>query len=103
NLYTVSFSKPGYIELSGLSLAVATEISLSFSTQTDTGTIFLAVSGPDQQDDPKPYLSVMLNKGSLEVLVFTGSHNTRRVVRRAEQGVLHDGREHLLRIERLAG
>jgi len=53
NIHTVSFSKPGYIELSGLSLAVATEISLSFSTETDTGTIFLAVSGPDQQDDPK--------------------------------------------------
>ncbi|XP_056437918.1 laminin subunit alpha-2 [Gadus chalcogrammus] len=118
NIYTVSFSKPGYMELSGLSLAVATEISLSFSTQTDTGTIFLAVSGADQIDQksaglfsPKrkrrqsgePYLSVMLNKGSLEVLVFTGSHNTRRVVRRADQGVLHDGREHALRIERLAG
>ncbi|CAL8316372.1 unnamed protein product, partial [Boreogadus saida] len=118
NIYTVSFSKPGYMELSGLSLAVATEISLSFSTQTDTGTIFLAVSGADQIDQksaglfsPKrkrrqsgePYLSVMLNKGSLEVLVFTGSHNTRRVLRRADQGVLHDGREHALRIERLAG
>ena len=51
----------------------------------------------------QPYLSVMLNKGSLEVLVFTGSHNTRRVVRRADQGVLHDSREHALRIERLAG
>ncbi|CAL8317241.1 unnamed protein product [Merluccius merluccius] len=103
NIYTVSFSKPGYLELSGLSLAVATEISLSFSTQTDTGTILLAVSGANQQDDPKPYLSIMLNKGALEVLVSTGSHNTRRVIRRAEQGLLHDGREHSLRIERLAG
>lgn len=41
------------MELSGLSFAVATEISLSFSTQTDTGTIFLAVSGASQQDDQK--------------------------------------------------
>lgn len=51
----------------------------------------------------QPYLSVMLNKGSLEVLVFTGSHSPRRVTRRPEQGVLNDGREHSLRIERLPG
>ncbi|XP_038583653.1 laminin subunit alpha-2-like [Micropterus salmoides] len=45
----------------------------------------------------------MLNKGSLEVLVFTGSHSPRRVIRRPEQGILNDGREHSLRIERLPG
>lgn len=45
NLYTVSFSKPGYVELSGLLLGVGTEISLSFSTLQDTGTILLAVGG----------------------------------------------------------
>lgn len=33
------------MELSGLSLAVDTEISLSFSTLEDTGTILLAVGG----------------------------------------------------------
>lgn len=51
NLHTVSFSKPGYMELSGLSLAVDTEISLSFSTLEDTGTILLAVGGgsPNRQ------------------------------------------------------
>uniref|UniRef100_A0AAX7TVN3 Laminin subunit alpha 2 n=1 Tax=Astatotilapia calliptera TaxID=8154 RepID=A0AAX7TVN3_ASTCA len=51
NLHTVSFSKPGYMELSGLSLAVDTEISLSFSTLEDTGTILLAVGGgsPNKQ------------------------------------------------------
>lgn len=51
----------------------------------------------------QPYLSVMLNKGSLEVLMYTGSHSLRRVVRRLDQGVLNDGREHSLRIERLPG
>lgn len=51
----------------------------------------------------QPYLSVMLNKGNLEVLVFTGSHSPRRVVRPLDQGVLNDGREHSLRIERLPG
>lgn len=45
NLYTVSFSKPGYMELGGLSLALGTEVSLSFSTLEDTGTILLAVGG----------------------------------------------------------
>ncbi|XP_069017691.1 laminin subunit alpha-2 [Embiotoca jacksoni] len=120
NLYTVSFSKPGYMELGGLSLAVDTEISLSFSTLADTGTILLAVGGASpvsqqarnknflsskrrRRHSGEPYLSVMLNKGSLEVLVFTGSNSPRRVVRRPEQGLLNDGREHSLRIERLPG
>ncbi|KAM9355578.1 laminin subunit alpha-2 [Pholidichthys leucotaenia] len=120
NLYTVSFSKPGYMELGGLSFAVGTEISLSFSTLEDTGIILLAVGGPSPHSPPQgrsanvlnskrrrrqsgePFLSVMLNKGSLEVLVFTGSHN-RRVIRRPEQGILNDGREHSLRIEWLPG
>ncbi|XP_030260302.1 laminin subunit alpha-2 isoform X4 [Sparus aurata] len=115
NLHTVSFSKPGYMELGGLSLAVGTEISLSFSTLEDTGTILLAVGGASpvnpkarnanrrRRQSVEPYLSVMLNKGSLEVLVFTGSHSPRRVIRRPEQGTLNDGREHSLRIERLPG
>uniref|UniRef100_A0A3B3CR66 Laminin G domain-containing protein n=1 Tax=Oryzias melastigma TaxID=30732 RepID=A0A3B3CR66_ORYME len=87
NLHTVSFSKPGFMELGGLSLAVGTEISLSFSTLQDTGTILLGG----------------LNSGSLEVLVFTRSHSPHRVTRRPDQGVLNDGREHSLRIERLPG
>nr|XP_004550571.2 laminin subunit alpha-2 isoform X4 [Maylandia zebra] len=120
NLHTVSFSKPGYMELSGLSLAVDTEISLSFSTLEDTGTILLAVGGgsPNKQkarstslskskrkrrQSGEPYLSVMLTRGSLEVVVSTGSHNRRQATRRPEQGTLNDGREHTLRIERLAG
>ncbi|XP_057678966.1 laminin subunit alpha-2 isoform X4 [Corythoichthys intestinalis] len=119
NLYTVSFTKPGYVELGGLSLAVGTEISLSFSTMVDTGTLLLAVGGPPpisqqvrnrngvskrkRRQSGEPFLSVMLNKGSLEVLVFTGSHSLRRVIRRPEQGILSDGREHSLRIERLPG
>ncbi|XP_056150110.1 laminin subunit alpha-2 [Lampris incognitus] len=120
NLHTVSFSKPGYLELAGLSLAIGTEISLSFSTLEDTGTILLAVGSASalsqqaqstnrfspkrrRRQSGEPYLSVMLSKGSLEVLVFTGSHSPRRVLRRPDQGILHDGREHSLRIERLAG
>uniref|UniRef100_A0A8C3AW23 Laminin subunit alpha 2 n=1 Tax=Cyclopterus lumpus TaxID=8103 RepID=A0A8C3AW23_CYCLU len=100
NLYTVSFSKPGYMELGGLSLAVGTEISLSFSTLADTGTIMLAVGGRRRRQSGEV---VLLNKGSLEVLLFTGSHSLRRVIRRPEHGVLNDGMEHSLRIERLPG
>uniref|UniRef100_A0A669E9R8 Laminin subunit alpha-2 n=1 Tax=Oreochromis niloticus TaxID=8128 RepID=A0A669E9R8_ORENI len=48
----------------------------------------------------QPYLSVMLTRGSLEVVVSTGSHNRRQATRRPEQGTLNDGREHTLRIER---
>ncbi|XP_023808537.1 laminin subunit alpha-2 isoform X2 [Oryzias latipes] len=114
NLHTVSFSKPGYMELGGLSLAVDTEISLSFSTLQDNGTILLAVGGStsrQQARNPKrrrrqsgePYLSVMLNSGSLEVLMFTRSHSPHRITRRPDQGILNDGREHSLRIERLPG
>ncbi|KAM4529659.1 laminin subunit alpha-2 isoform 2-T2 [Fundulus diaphanus] len=119
NLYTVSFSKPGYVQLGGLSLAVGTEISLSFSTLSDTGIILLAVGGASpvnqevrrsnlnskrrRRQSGEPYLSVMLNKGVLEVLINTGTHSQRRVIRRPDQGNLNDGREHSLRIERLAG
>uniref|UniRef100_A0A665UQR1 Basement membrane-specific heparan sulfate proteoglycan core protein n=1 Tax=Echeneis naucrates TaxID=173247 RepID=A0A665UQR1_ECHNA len=98
NLYTVSFSKPGYVELGGLLLDVGTEISLSFSTLADDGTILLAVGGAPPIGQ-KPFLSVMLNKGSLEVSLFTGSH-LRQVIRRPEEGPLNDGKEHSLRIER---
>ncbi|KAM8846710.1 LOW QUALITY PROTEIN: laminin subunit alpha-2 [Synchiropus picturatus] len=120
NLYTVSFSKPGFVELTGFLLDVDTEVSLSFSTLADTGTILLAVGGAPPSDQQtrntnslsskrrrrqsgEPFLSVMLNKGNLEVLLFTGSHSPRRVIRRAEHGALNDGREHSLRIERLPG
>ncbi|CAJ1078287.1 laminin subunit alpha-2 isoform X2 [Xyrichtys novacula] len=120
NLYTVSFSKPGFIELGGLSMAAGTEISLSFSTLKDTGIILLAVGGSSpisqrarstnllstkrrRRQSGEPFLSIMLNKGSLEVLMFTGSSSPRRIIRRPDQGILHDGREHSLRIERLPG
>ncbi|XP_029351939.1 laminin subunit alpha-2 isoform X3 [Echeneis naucrates] len=119
NLYTVSFSKPGYVELGGLLLDVGTEISLSFSTLADDGTILLAVGGAPpigqkglnanlvnskrrRRQLLEPFLSVMLNKGSLEVSLFTGSH-LRQVIRRPEEGPLNDGKEHSLRIERFTG
>lgn len=73
NLHTVSFSKPGYMELSGLSLAVDTEISLSFSTLEDTGTILLAVGGgsPNKQK----VIVILLGGFFLVHLFYSLSHS----------------------------
>ncbi|KAM7367692.1 hypothetical protein PAMP_013975 [Pampus punctatissimus] len=56
NLYTVSFSKPGYMELGGLILAIDTEISLSFSTLAETGTILLFAVQVDEEAKSKALL-----------------------------------------------
>ncbi|KAJ8385914.1 hypothetical protein AAFF_G00178760 [Aldrovandia affinis] len=109
NLHTVSFPKPGFMELKPMSFDVGTEITLSFSTKSDKGIILFGSGGVQapprrkRRQTGEPYLSVLLNKGTLEVLVFTGSHSPRRLVRKADDGILHDGREHSLRIERLSG
>uniref|UniRef100_A0AAY5EFW1 Laminin, alpha 2 n=1 Tax=Electrophorus electricus TaxID=8005 RepID=A0AAY5EFW1_ELEEL len=111
NLHTVSFSRPGYVELSPVQFDVGSEITLSFSTRTDSGTILFGRGGvttltgsrPNRNTAQNPYLSVQLNKGSLEVLVFTGSRNPRRALRKPDEGVLHDGREHSLRVRRHSG
>ncbi|XP_030638763.1 laminin subunit alpha-2 [Chanos chanos] len=115
NLHTVSFSKPGYMELQPISFDVGTEITLSFSTKSDQGTILFGRGGPSlaqtmvqvprrrRRQTGEPFLSVQLSKGTLEVVVFTGNKNPRRVLRKADEGILHDGREHSLRIQRMNG
>uniref|UniRef100_A0AAY4BZ23 Laminin subunit alpha 2 n=1 Tax=Denticeps clupeoides TaxID=299321 RepID=A0AAY4BZ23_9TELE len=112
------FPKPGYLELSPLSFSVGTEVSLSFSTKSDTGIILygkggfpvnfvenLGVASPESPCSlpPQPFLLVQLNKGTLEVVVFTGRHIPRSISHTPDQGVLHDGREHSLRLERIGG
>ncbi|XP_036405402.1 laminin subunit alpha-2 isoform X1 [Megalops cyprinoides] len=109
NLHTVSFPKPGYMELKPMSFDVGTEITLSFSTKSDKGIILFGSGGipapprRKRRQTGEPFLSVLLNKGILEVLVFTGGRNPRRVIRKPDDGILHDGREHSLRIERIGG
>uniref|UniRef100_A0A8C9T8C6 Basement membrane-specific heparan sulfate proteoglycan core protein n=1 Tax=Scleropages formosus TaxID=113540 RepID=A0A8C9T8C6_SCLFO len=109
NLHTVSFSKPGFMELKPLTFGVGTEITLSFSTKSDKGLILLGSGGTPvpprrrRRQTGEPFLSVLLNKGTLEVLVFAGGRAPRRVVRKPDEGILHDGREHALRIERTSG
>uniref|UniRef100_A0A673MXM5 Laminin subunit alpha-2-like n=1 Tax=Sinocyclocheilus rhinocerous TaxID=307959 RepID=A0A673MXM5_9TELE len=121
NLHTVSFSRPGYMELKPVSFDVGSEISLSFSTKSENGIILFGRGGltsmtqltqgltpvhiprRSRRQTGEPFLSVQLNKGALEVLVFTGSKSPRRAFRKADKGILHDGREHSLRIQRLPG
>ncbi|KAL4649093.1 laminin subunit alpha-2 [Arapaima gigas] len=109
NLHTVSFPRPGFMELKPTSFSVGTEITLSFSTKSNKGLILLGSGGfpvpprRKRRQTGEPFISVLLNKGTLEVLVFTGGRAPRRVVRKPEEGILHDGREHALRIERTSG
>uniref|UniRef100_A0A8C1YKN0 Laminin subunit alpha 2 n=1 Tax=Cyprinus carpio TaxID=7962 RepID=A0A8C1YKN0_CYPCA len=121
NLHTVSFSRPGYMELKPVSFDVGSEISLSFSTKSENGIILFGRGGltsvmqrrqgltpvhiprRSRRQTGEPFLSVQLNKGALEVLVFTGSRSPHRALRKAAKGILHDGREHSLRIQRLSG
>uniref|UniRef100_A0A8C2J0V6 Laminin subunit alpha 2 n=1 Tax=Cyprinus carpio TaxID=7962 RepID=A0A8C2J0V6_CYPCA len=104
NLHTVSFSRPGYMELKPVSFDVGSEISLSFSTKSENGIILFGRGGLTSvmQRRQEHYYTV-LNKGALEVLVFTGSRSPHRALRKAAKGILHDGREHSLRIQRLSG
>lgn len=45
NIHTVSFSKPGFVELQPVSFDVGTEINLSFSTRNESGIILFGTSG----------------------------------------------------------
>ncbi|KAG1925040.1 Laminin-like protein epi-1, partial [Pimephales promelas] len=117
NVHTVSFPRPGYMELKPVLFDVGSEITLSFSTRSEDGIILFGRGGVtsmtqltrarssrrSRRQIGEPYLSVTLNKGALEVVVFTGSRGVRRTVRKPERGILHDGREHSLRILRLPG
>ncbi|XP_051500882.1 laminin subunit alpha-2 [Myxocyprinus asiaticus] len=118
NLHTVSFPRPGYMELKPMSFDVGSEITLSFSTKSENGIMLFGRGGVtsrtqglkpvhmsrrQRRQTGEPFLSVQLNKGALEVLVFTGSRNPRRALRKPDKGILHDGREHSLRIQRLHG
>ncbi|XP_048106035.1 laminin subunit alpha-2 isoform X4 [Alosa alosa] len=111
NLHTVSFPKPGFMELPPAPFSVGTEISLSFSTRSDSGIILYGKGGIPLFQTPRrrrrqtgePFLLVQLNKGDLEVLVFTGRQIPREIIRKPDKDILHDGREHSLRIERVGG
>uniref|UniRef100_A0A8C3JMR6 Laminin subunit alpha-2 n=1 Tax=Calidris pygmaea TaxID=425635 RepID=A0A8C3JMR6_9CHAR len=111
NIYTVSFPKPGFVELQPVSFDVGTEINLSFSTRNESGIILFGTSGTVVPPRRKrgftgrkgAYYAVFLNRGRLEVHISTGSRDPHRITIRPEAGEFHDGRAHSVRIERARG
>ncbi|NXK18550.1 LAMA2 protein, partial [Arenaria interpres] len=123
NIYTVSFPKPGFVELQPVSFDVGTEINLSFSTRNESGIILFGTSGTvvpprrkrgftgrkgapprrKRRQTGQAYYAVFLNRGRLEVHISTGTRDPHRITIRPEAGEFHDGRAHSVRIERARG
>ncbi|XP_054830970.1 laminin subunit alpha-2 [Eublepharis macularius] len=109
NVYTVSFPKPGFVELPPVSFDVGTEINLSFSTRNESGIMLFGTNGAPitprrkRRQTGQVYYAVFLNRGRLEVHISTGTKDPRRLTIKPESGEFHDGREHSIRIERLGG
>ncbi|XP_062043247.1 laminin subunit alpha-2 [Lepus europaeus] len=109
NVHTVSFSKPGFVELSPVPINVGTEINLSFSTRNESGIILLGSGGAPapprrkRRQTGQAYYAIFLNKGRLEVHLSTGARTMRKIVIKPEPGLFHDGREHSVHVERTRG
>ncbi|RMC13007.1 hypothetical protein DUI87_10536 [Hirundo rustica rustica] len=123
NIHTVSFSKPGFVELQPVSFDVGTEINLSFSTRNESGIILFGTSGTivpprrkrrhserkaaplrrKRRQTGQAYYAVFLNRGRLEVHISTGIRDPHRITIRPEAGEFHDGRAHSIRLERARG
>ncbi|XP_041043524.1 laminin subunit alpha-2 isoform X2 [Carcharodon carcharias] len=109
NVHTVSFHKPGFVELQPHALNVGTEISLSFSTKNETGMILYGSGKASAQlrrkrrQTGQVYYAVFLNRGRLEVHIATGTREHRRVTIKPESVVFNDGKEHSVRLHRSKG
>uniref|UniRef100_A0A8D2D8T9 Laminin subunit alpha-2 n=1 Tax=Sciurus vulgaris TaxID=55149 RepID=A0A8D2D8T9_SCIVU len=109
NVYTVSFPKPGFVELIPVSIDVGTEINLSFSTRNESGIILLGSGGitapprRKRRQIGQAYYAIFLNKGRLEVHLSTGTRTMRKIVVKPEPSLFHDGREHSVHVERTRG
>ncbi|XP_016060358.1 PREDICTED: laminin subunit alpha-2 [Miniopterus natalensis] len=106
NVHTVSFPKPGFVELAPVPINVGTEINLSFSTKNESGIILLGSGGTPRRkrrQAGQAYYAVFLNKGRLEVHLSTGARIMRKIVVKPEPSLFHDGREHSVHVERARG
>uniref|UniRef100_A0A8C5LFF2 Laminin subunit alpha-2 n=1 Tax=Jaculus jaculus TaxID=51337 RepID=A0A8C5LFF2_JACJA len=109
NVYTVSFPKPGFVELAPVPIDVGTEINLSFSTKNESGIILLGSEGPlvpprrKRRQTGQAYYAIFLNKGRLEVHLSSGTRTMRKIVIKPEPSPFHDGREHSVHVERTSG
>ncbi|XP_073532164.1 laminin subunit alpha-2 isoform X6 [Phyllobates terribilis] len=102
---SVSFSKPGFIEVPPVSLDVGTEITLSFSTKNESGMILFGNGGTlisprrKRRQSGQAFYAVLLRKGKLEVSV-PGPKEMHRITIKSEKEKFNDGKEHSIRIER---
>ncbi|XP_036024630.1 LOW QUALITY PROTEIN: laminin subunit alpha-2 [Onychomys torridus] len=109
NVYTVSFPKPGFVELAPVPIDVGTEINLSFSTKNESGLILLGSGGVPtpprrkRRQTGQAYYAILLNKGRLEVHLSSGTRTMRKIVIKPEPNLFHDGREHSVHVERTRG
>ncbi|XP_014389277.1 PREDICTED: laminin subunit alpha-2 isoform X4 [Myotis brandtii] len=106
NVHTVSFPKPGFVELAPVPISVGTEINLSFSTKNESGIILLGSGGAlrrKRRQTGQAYYAIFLNKGRLEVHLSTGARIMRKIVVKPEPSLFHDGREHSVHVERTRG
>ncbi|XP_015413308.1 PREDICTED: laminin subunit alpha-2 isoform X1 [Myotis davidii] len=106
NVHTVSFPKPGFVELAPVPISVGTEINLSFSTKNESGIILLGSGGAlrrKRRQTGQAYYAIFLNKGRLEVHLSTGARIMRKIVVKPEPSLFHDGREHSVHVERARG
>ncbi|XP_052607209.1 laminin subunit alpha-2 [Peromyscus californicus insignis] len=109
NVYTVSFPKPGFVELAPVPIDVGTEINLSFSTKNESGLILLGSGGVPtpprrkRRQTGQAYYAIFLNKGRLEVHLSSGTRTMRKIVIKPEPNLFHDGREHSVHVERTRG
>ncbi|XP_075802968.1 laminin subunit alpha-2 isoform X1 [Microtus pennsylvanicus] len=109
NVYTVSFPKPGFVELAPVPIDVGTEINLSFSTKNESGIILLGSGGTPipprrkRRQTGQAYYAIFLNKGRLEVHLSSGTRTMRKIVIKPEPNLFHDGREHSVHMERTRG
>ncbi|XP_073931083.1 laminin subunit alpha-2 isoform X3 [Castor canadensis] len=109
NVYTVSFPKPGFVELNPVPIDVGTDINLSFSTKNESGIILLGSGGTPtaprrkRRQTGQAYYAIFLNKGRLEVHLSMGTRTMRKIVVKPEPSLFHDGREHSVHVERTRG
>ncbi|XP_069582155.1 laminin subunit alpha-2 isoform X2 [Ranitomeya imitator] len=102
---SVSFSKPGFIEVPPVSLDAGTEITLSFSTKNESGMILFGNGGTlisprrKRRQSGQAFYAILLRKGKLEVSV-PGPKEIHRITIKSEKEQFHDGKEHSIRIER---
>ncbi|XP_075453399.1 laminin subunit alpha-2 isoform X2 [Ascaphus truei] len=104
-IYLVSFAKPGFVELPGVSLDNGTEITLSFSTKNESGILLFGNGGNlprprrKRRQSGQVFYAVLLNKGRVEVHI-SGVKESSRITIKPETGEFHDGQEHSIRIDR---